>query len=229
MVEQLVRCWLQSPDVGVGERASKVLVDLLKVDAGRTRVSNSLVLNGSVDGTTENGEDSSNHKLWRLIMLNRSILSLIVTLCSTPTDTSLTPQELRAALRQTSLSQGRLLRLLPPLATLSLHTIIHSEFTDLFPIPEPAAAELSHGLLQWAALTMVDKSDILMHLSLIDFFEALVSVMRVSADDEDFTKRLVKIAVRNDPELLSSLRGLPDRTIEDEAEPLRSYINDLLN
>lgn len=228
VVEHLVRRWLESPDVGVGERASRVLGDLLETDSGRRRAVNGTVVNGGLATPSEDGS-SSNHTLWQLVILQRPILSLIVTLCSQPTSSGQTPQELRAAIRQTSLSQGRLLRLLPRLATLNLRALTQSSFPDMFPIPEPAARELGVGLLQWAALAMVDRSDMLMHLSLVDFFEAFVSVMRVSADTDDFVKRLVQTAVREDPELASSLRGLPDRTIEDEAEPLRVYINELLS
>ena len=79
---------------------------------------------------------------------------------------------------------------------------------------------------------MVDKSDFLMHLTLNDFFETLVSVMRVSTRSPDIDiaiKALVKTAVRNDMELEAALETLPDRTVEEEAEALRRYISGLLD
>ncbi|KAI9163785.1 hypothetical protein HJFPF1_05411 [Paramyrothecium foliicola] len=228
VVRELLKRWLLSPDVGVGERAGKVLGDLLHTDARKSTTQNGTAVNGvSVEGS--NAHDPLDHNLWQLILEDASVLTLITSLCSPPPTNSLTGPELRAALRQVSLSQGRLLRLIPRLATINLRAITHTPTPDVFPVSEPAASEVGHGLLQWAAFTMVDKSDILMHLSLVDFFEALVSVMRLAADSDNFVKRLIKAAARVDPEVLSSLRGLPDRTIEDEAEPLRDYINDLLS
>ena len=79
---------------------------------------------------------------------------------------------------------------------------------------------------------MVDRSDILMHLNLIDFFETFVSLMRVSgrSDDKDeAVVGLVRTAIQGDEELETALRGLPDRTVEEEAEPLRMYITEILD
>lgn len=73
--------------------------------------------------------------------------------------------------------------------------------------------------------------DILMHLNLIDFFETFVSVMRVSRitpEEHAIAKKLIKVAAEGDGELKEALRGLPNRTVEEEAEPLRAYVNDLL-
>lgn len=79
---------------------------------------------------------------------------------------------------------------------------------------------------------MVDKADILMHLSVIDFFETLVSIMRVAGNatpqKDEITKTIVKAAAENDADIKTALLGLPDRTIEEEAEPLREYIAKLL-
>jgi hypothetical protein len=227
LVQELIKRWLVSPDVGVGERASKVLADLLRTDAGKKPARNGTVVNGA-SGSEADGHDESNHGLWRLILETRPILTQIISYCSPPTPGDQTPQELRAAVRQVSLSQGRLLRILPRLATLNLRALSESRFPELFPVPEPQGSEVGNGLLQWASFTMVDRSDMLMHLSLIDYFEAFVSVMCATANTEDFVKRLVKVAVAQDSELLANLQTLPNRTIEDEAEPLRSYIDNLL-
>jgi hypothetical protein len=78
---------------------------------------------------------------------------------------------------------------------------------------------------------MVDAEDVLMRLSLVDFFEALVSVVCMMARDAErdgAVKKLVKAAMRQDAELEAALRGLPDRTIEDEAEALRGYVSLIL-
>lgn len=130
--------------------------------------------------------------------------------------------------RELSISQGRLLRILPRLATLDIQAISKSQFTDLLPL----AGSTDHGVLQWAALGMVDMTDMLMHLSVIDFFETLVSIMRVTNTGNQaqiVVKGLVKEAVSGDNELKDALVGLPNRTVEEEAEPLRAYISQLLS
>jgi hypothetical protein len=80
---------------------------------------------------------------------------------------------------------------------------------------------------------MVSKSeDILMYLNLIDFFETFVSLMRVSrltTEENTVVRNLVRVAAEEDDQLKEALRGLPNRTVEEEAEPLRAYINEILN
>lgn len=221
VVEELVRRWLEAADVGVGERASRVLGDLFQVDC---EVVETQPVNGT-DGTTGSElvrrQVPGHGRLWKMILDTNEFLSLIVSLCS--------PSDDRTE-RQVSLSQGRLLRLLPRLATLNIRAITQSNLPRLLPVSVAGAA---NGLLQWAAFTMVDKSDILMHLSLIDFFETLISVMRVSGnavrEKDDLLKSLIRDATRNDAELKAAITTLPDRTVEEEAEPLRQYITKLLN
>lgn len=167
-------------------------------------------------------------RLWRLIVSNRSCLTLIKTSCT------LSPGADGLARSQyaVTISQGRLLRLLPRLATLNMAAVSDAAFADLFSPPAAPSEPLCSGLLQWAALGMVDKSDLLMHCNLVDFFETLVSVMRVSArtPKADATlKSLVKAGTRDDATLVAALTSLPNRTVEEEAEALRRYINELLD
>lgn len=216
-----MRRWLEAADVGVGERASRVLGDLFQVDC---EVVDSQPVNGTA-GTTGSElvrrQVPGHGRLWKMILDTDEFLSLIVSLCSVSEDRTE---------RQVSLSQGRLLRLLPRLATLNIRAITQSNFPRLLPVSGPGA---TNGLLQWAAFTMVDKSDILMHLSLIDFFETLISVLRVSSnairEKDDLLRSLIQDATRNDAELKAAITTLPDRTVEEEAEPLRQYITKLLN
>ncbi|VUC22394.1 unnamed protein product, partial [Clonostachys rosea] len=153
-------------------------------------------------------------RIWKLVFGSRSILSLIPEYCS-PSDERTT--------RQVTLSQGRLLRLLPRLATLNLAPLIAKSAPDLF---------AGESLLYWASLKMIDYNDVLVHLNLVDFFETLVSVMRVaetrsSIVDEE-VGALIRTASKDDTVLRDALKVLPDRTIEEEAEPLREYITKLL-
>ncbi|KAL7795182.1 hypothetical protein V8C37DRAFT_374755 [Trichoderma ceciliae] len=231
VVEALVSRWLESPDVGVGERAAKVLGDLLETDCETIRGEG---VNGVGNQNNVNGFEVVKRRLpgygrlWRLILLQRPLLELIKTLCSPETaDPPTRPRH------QTSLSQGRLLRLLTRLSTLDIRAISQTAFPDLFPLPTAAAQAAGQGILQWAALSMVSKSeDILMHLNVIDFFETFVSVMRIShltTEEKTVVKNLVRAAAQDDEQLKEALRGLPNRTVEEEAESLRAYIGEILN
>lgn len=223
VVEEVLRRWLDSSDVGVAERAGKVLGDLLETDCDVAIDG----VNGLSNGDGTPGTDlvkrrvPGHARLWRLILLDRSFLSIIVSLCA-----------LENTDRQTTLAQGRLLRLVPRLVALNPRALTQTPFPDLLPVPAPLAEKVGHGLLQWAALNMVDTSDILMHLTLIDFYETFVSVMRVtgqSADKDKVVRDLVRTAAQNDEQLKAVLRGLPDRTVEEESEPLARYISQILD
>lgn len=218
-----MRCWLDNSDVGVGERAARVLGDILETDCDV--IVQGVGANGFTNATT-NGIPGTqvvkrhvpgHARVWQLLFLDRSFITLIVTLCQ--------PEE---PTRQSTLAQGRLLRFLTRATALNPRLLATTPFPDLLPAPDSAG----QGLLQWAALSMVEQEDILMHLSVIDFFETFVSIMRIagsSADKDKIVKDLVRTAGQGDEELAAALRALPDRTVEEEAEPLARYISQLLD
>jgi len=226
LIEALVRRWLETDDVGVAERAARVLGDLLETDCDAVpHTPGGATPNGVRENSTQiahrrRRREAGHNRLWPLLLESHSIASLIPQFC--------TPSEERTS-RQTSLSQGRLLRLLPRLATLNIAALTLTTLPDLFPASQPGAQS---GLLPWAALSMVDAEDVLMHLNLVDFFETLVSVMRVAETRTSGTdaklRELIRTATSGDEQLTAALRSLPDRTVEEEAEPLREYINTLL-
>ncbi len=88
--------------------------------------------------------DPGQGKLWRLLFQDRPVYDLLIALVS--------PGRPDMTTIQLSLAQGRLLRLLPRLAMLDFSTV-------------------NGGLLQFAALRMVDKKDQLLYCTVIDFFE----------------------------------------------------------
>ncbi|KAG6016245.1 hypothetical protein E4U54_001916 [Claviceps lovelessii] len=232
-VEAMIKCWIATEDVGVGERAARVLGDLLETDC-------EIPDNGIDEASPQIGTDCNEEvvkrrvaghgRLWKLILSSRPNLSLIQQHCSFDA----TEQAPSRTAREVTISQGRLLRLLPRLCTMNIAVLSRSFHPDLFVLPAAEAAygaELGQGLLQWTALGMVDKSDMLMHLNLVDFFETLVSVMRVSQRSltlDTFMNKLVTAAIQSDDQLKGALRTLPDRTVEEEAEDLRTYITGLL-
>lgn len=172
-------------------------------------------------------------KLWRLLFLEKGAYMFLLALCSgRHPDTS--------DAHQLSLAQGRLLRILPRLAALNFRAVSRSAFiattpvsltnghSDDAPCSGPRPGE---GLLQFAALRMVDKSDVLMQLNLVDFFEGFISLMRVteySAYKLETIRAIVAEVAAEDPVLKEALLTLPDRTVEEEAEDLRRWLREVM-
>ncbi|KAF4773792.1 hypothetical protein HER10_EVM0004627 [Colletotrichum scovillei] len=222
VVEELLRRWLSAPQVEVGERAGRVLGDLLDVDCELPPPSHLPSLTAS---EVVKRRAPGQGRMWRRIIHDKELFGLVLSLAK-GTDPSPSPEGEQVTLteRQLSLAQGRILRILPRLAALNIVEVGVSQFPDLTGSSET-------GLLQLAALHMVDKSDTLMHLNLIDFFETLLSVMRVvehSHRTMGILKDLVRQATKDDDLLKNALRSLPDRTVPEESEALRTFIRDVL-
>jgi len=210
--------WLAAPQVEVGERAGRVLGDLLDTDY---ELAPAPALNGtspaSPDALVLRRSPPGQGKLWRRVFLDSDVYGLIVALVTAaPTGGARHPAV--ATDHQLSLAQGRLLRLLPRLAALNFAAVAVS--------PEPPA------LLPFAALRMVDAADPLMHLSLVDFFEALVSVLRV-ADRRappviETLRALLRDATADDPVLRRALLTLHERTVPEEADSVRAWVRELM-
>ncbi|KAK0621788.1 hypothetical protein B0T17DRAFT_535078 [Bombardia bombarda] len=175
-------------------------------------------------------------KMWRRVLGDKGVYGLLVDLCAgrhadTATDA-----------RQLSLAQGRVLRVLPRLAALDIRAVSKSEFQAAVGLTNghqengdgganghgPRSGE---GLLQFAALHMVDKSDVLLHLSLVDFFEMFVGLARVteySAYKVETVRALLRAATAQDAVLKEALVTLPERTVEDEAEDLKRWLQEVM-
>ncbi|KAL2128997.1 hypothetical protein VTI74DRAFT_8385 [Chaetomium olivicolor] len=245
LVAALVRRWLAAPQVEVGQKGGRVLGDLLDIDcelpppAPPTRPADAahheLVLRKAPGHGT----------LWQLLFADAAMYSLLLNLISgRHTDTANDPHQL-------SLAQGRVLRILPRLASINFRAVSHSTLTHPTPIHltnghgnsnglpdgnQPPPTPLSpprqgEGLLQYAALRMIQKSDVLMHLSLVDFFETLVSLLRVTEHSPlkvEVLRRILGEATAGDDVLKEALLTLPDRTVEEEAEDLRSWLGEVM-
>ena len=224
VVTSFVTTWLSAPAVEAGERGTVVLGDLLMVD------SPDLPPKGLEDTPSGAVSVVSNTPgqgfMWRRIFNDRDIYGLILSLCSNgphhDAKGGLSPQQL-------SLAQGRLLRLLPRLSAYNLSAISRTNFPDLH--QQCWNTYPAGGLLYFATLDMIDKEDILMHLSLVDFFERLLSIQRITPPSSfkmdtlrDLYRRLV---TSQDDTLHSVIQSLPDRTIPEEADALRQFIHDV--
>lgn len=241
LVKALIHRWLSSPRVEVGQGANKVLGDLLDVDCPFPPP--------PPPPSTAPGENPppiisirkapGNGSLWKLLFQDKEMYTYILELCS-----GLHPETVHP--RQLSLAQGRLLRLLPRIAALDFRTVSHSHITppapvhltngnqngDLTtPVPPVRNPRPGDGLLQFAALCMVQRSDQLMHLNLIDFFEALVSLLRVTDHTPlkvEVMRSILREATAGDEILKKALLSLPDRTVDEEAEDLKRWIEEIM-
>lgn len=91
---------------------------------------------------------------------------------------------------------------------------------------------LLHPAFDFFTCDMVNQDDFLMCMTLGQFWEKTISLMRISHRrnrevDEELSKRL-KRSIDKYPVIYDQVRGLPDRTVEEESEPLREYLAVLL-
>ncbi|KAK4130048.1 hypothetical protein BT67DRAFT_492582 [Trichocladium antarcticum] len=241
LVEAFIHRWLAAPQVEVGHRASKVLGDLLDIDCDLAppppAASHPA---GAAHANPVLRKSPGQGALWRLLFRDKHMYTCLLDLCSgRHADTS--------APRQLSLAQGRVLRLLPRLAALNFPAISRSDMAAPNPAhrtngthggggggadgPAGSAPRPGEGFLQYAALRMVNKSDQLMHRNLADFFETLVSLLRVtehSASKAQTLRAILSEATADDELLKDALLTLPQRTVEEEADGLRSWLAELL-
>jgi hypothetical protein len=240
LVGEMVTVWVGTGDTGVAEKAARVIGELLEMDCPVVVPRASTAVNGTSHLFTSSQtqllhriETRGQGLLWNLLFQNPDNLTRIIANCSlnlpAAVTSALPPGSEPRPQRAITLSQGRLLRLLPRLVALDIHPL----FSDHSPLFQSFNAT-SSNILSWAALEMVDPSDILMQLTLIDFFETLVSVSRASTHQppvkDEFVKSLVRLAMGRDEsgELRRAMVSLPDRTVEEEAEGLRAYLSDVV-
>ncbi|KAJ4286894.1 hypothetical protein N0V88_007838 [Collariella sp. IMI 366227] len=187
IVASFIHRWLVSPYVEVGQKSTKVLGDLLDIDCALptttpTRPTDAAHSELSLRKVPGNGSSGSSSSPTRP-----------PTPSSSPSFQATTLHLQQPA--PTLLAQGRVLRILPRLAAINFCAVSHSTITAPTPVHlangngAPNGDGQQHtlspprpgeGLLQYVALRMVEKSDALMHLSLVDFFETLVGLLRVT-------------------------------------------------
>lgn len=204
VVAAFLRTWLSSPSVEVGEKATKALGDLLEVDCDRASVAS---LN-----THMNGLEISTQKqpgqglLWRRILHDKDIYSLLYHLCVLQ-NTGTGEGQLDE--RQKSLAQARMLRVLPRLAALDFAAVSRSDFADIATGYGLENGEL--GLLYFASRQMINKEDMLMHITLIDFFAEFLDVLsmtQISGSTMEYLINLMQTVTADDMAMYKSLESL---------------------
>jgi hypothetical protein len=157
VVQALVKLWLCSADTGVSTTASKLLIDLLRVDHE--------VFEHPAQQVPSGGQGL----MWKRIFGDRNVYGTFFEACSFKT------QVLKLSKNQRTLAQARLLEWLPTVTRMDWGTVSRSHHTD---IESASGLTDGEGLLDFAALHMVDfADDVLMYRCLIDFFADLLDVM----------------------------------------------------
>ena len=149
----LVRLWLCTNDTGIASQASKLLLDLLKVDQQIQTDPDSHI--------PEGGQGF----VWRRVFGDRNVYGTMFEACSLSGPSSITLSK-----NQQTLAQARLMEWLPTVGAMDWSAISRSHHSDI-----ESAYGVTDGLLEFAALRMVDyKDDVLMHRCLIDFYSDLL-------------------------------------------------------
>ena len=166
VVLALVQLWLSTPDTAIADKAGQAIFGLLKAD-GQTP--------DHVGGITINQAGSNQGLVWRRIFGDRDVYSLFYACCSLETS----HPDIQLSKRQKSLAQARLLQWLPRIASLDWDMVTRNHHPDVEELYGLKSTD--RGLLQFAACSMVDhRGDVLMHMSLINFYGDLLEQVRMS-------------------------------------------------
>ncbi|KAF4763184.1 hypothetical protein N7455_010928 [Penicillium solitum] len=158
LVASLVELWLSTSSGEVAQAALDTLWALLEVD-----VANHLE-NGEYKHT---GDESHTGQglLWRRVFTDKDVYGLLFGLCSLESDA---PGGLSK--RERTLAQGRLMTLLVKAGKLRWDIISTAQ------VPEIEAKYQSCSLLHFTTCHMVQVSDVLMHMTLLNFFRELLEI-----------------------------------------------------
>ncbi|KAJ5146256.1 uncharacterized protein N7515_000820 [Penicillium bovifimosum] len=157
LVASLVELWLSTSSTEVAQAALDTIWALLKVDAGQH-----LEAGESVNGDTSHGGPGL---MWRRVFTDEKVYGLLFGLCS------LQPNALGdLSKRERTLAQGRLMALLVKAGEIRWDIISTAQ------IPEIETKYQSSSLLHFATCQMVEVSDILMHMTLVNFLRELLEI-----------------------------------------------------
>ncbi len=146
VVAALIVLWLRTPETAVAVLAHDVILELLLAGEGESTMSDSGIMDEGL--------------MWRRILRDRDIYGSIFSICSLDT----ADQEWPMSKGEKTVSQGRLLDMLLRIDSNPIRTSQIPEIEQRFGVKDG-------GLLQFAAIHMVDyQDDVLMHMTLIDFY-----------------------------------------------------------
>lgn len=158
LVASLVELWLSTTSTAVSQAALDTLWALLEVDLA------SPLENGEYDHAGTEGRTGQG-LMWRRVFTDKDVYGLLFGLCSLREDA---PGDLSK--RERTVAQGRLLGFLAKAGRLRWDIISKSQVADV------EMKYRADSLLHFAASQMVDLSDVLMHMTLLNFFRELLEI-----------------------------------------------------
>ncbi|KAF2997677.1 hypothetical protein E8E13_006089 [Curvularia kusanoi] len=166
VVASIVRLWLCTQDAGVATQAEDLLVSLLKASKNEP-----LSIGGEETGYTH-----GTGPMWRRLFNDQDIRSLyyyhtsLGKLSSPPLPT--------LSKRDKTIAQARLLSWLPRVGALHWDPLVAPHTLE---VEREIGLKDHQGLLHYAAIKMVDtEDDMLMHMTLINFFSELITTVKTT-------------------------------------------------
>lgn len=167
VIMALIQLWLSTPETVVAQKALEVLWALLEVDH-KPQTPNKYG-NAGKRGNGHNERGEGQGLVWRRIFGDRDLYGRLLSICSLRT----VGQANQPSKRDKTVAQARFMDLIPKVAKLDWDTVSHSHFPEI----ESNYGVKDQGLVEFAALHMVDVGDdLLMHVTLIDFFAELLGI-----------------------------------------------------
>jgi hypothetical protein len=177
VVGGLVELWLTSHDIDVAAKAGKLIVALCTVDVD-------LMVGASLDPPNlmghsmpvQHGEHVGTYGqglMWRRLFQHKDTYELFFKICSNNSNDYCSPAtSTELTHNQRTLAQARLLEVLPMLAALNFDILCSSNLSDVgeaYGLPPSR-----RSLMDFATVYMVDITDDSLHMTLINFFCALL-------------------------------------------------------
>lgn len=220
VVAALVRLWLCTPDTAIAQQAANLLKGLLEIDFAPHTPGEAHDIEAMIDDPPN--EPPGQGLMWRRFLDDRDIYGSIFAICSLTT----VGQAGQPNKREKTIAQARLLELL-----LALRPGVADAWSKSHcPEVEAAYGVQDGGLLDFAAVHMVDyKDDVLMHMTLIDFFAGLLQAGNADSLSHTVSSTFTSRGPRNSSPMLEFLisRGLHSRTISFYLEPSKHDSLDL--
>ncbi|KAI4136477.1 MAG: hypothetical protein L6R39_007766, partial [Caloplaca ligustica] len=165
VIASLIQLWLSTPETAVSQKAHDVFLALLTAEE-----------EGRRSGTAEHdGHHEPHHQslMWRRVFRDKDIYELMYRICSLKN----AGQDGQLGKRDKTVAQARLLDLLLKIDCESIRTSQIEEVEERYGVKR-------NGLLEYAAVKMVDyEDDVLMHMTLIDFYAELLKPDHSSVRD----------------------------------------------
>ncbi len=167
LVLQLISCWLSAPSVDVGYKATEMLADLLEMDSPNREPGE---LNAEMNGASLQlrAAPQGQGLLWRRIFTDQEIYARMFDLCG-----GIGVQGSALDERQRTLAQARVMRILPRLA----HRDMDALCVRLAPRGDSGVEHGEKGLLWWVSTNMVNREDVLMRVTHLDYFNELIHAL----------------------------------------------------